>query len=82
MNTKTRSKTRRRAFPSGYRSIRGVLRANDSWMFAVQAFGVDAESTPRLCKLVALDQLSGNQRKKAERWIRFLDSPHGANGEG
>lgn len=62
---------------SGRDSIRGVIRANGGWMFVVQAFGIHSESTPRLCKLASLDQLRGNSRKMAERWVRYLDAPHG-----
>lgn len=66
---------KRKAKSLGYRSIRGVVRANDGWMFVVQAFGIPDESTPRFCRLMTLDQLGGNLRKKAESWTKYLDGP-------
>lgn len=54
--------------------IVGVIRANDSWMFVVQAFSTASAEEPIYCRLLTAEQLKGSVRKKADRWASYLDN--------
>jgi len=47
--------------------------AGRGWLFIVQAFTTTDNETPVVCGFARADQLSGNTRKKAERWAAWLD---------
>lgn len=63
---------RRPKLKSGRGRVLGTFRANGGWLFAVQSFGVCRNGEPILVELLTVDQLKGQPRKRAEKWLEYL----------
>ncbi len=52
-------------------TLQGLVRANGGWMAVISAF-TSGPKDPVVSRIVPLEQLGVQQRKKADKWLEVL----------
>ncbi len=58
---------------TGYGKLLTVIRSNGAWVGVVQAFS-SRPVDPVISMLVPISELKGSARRKADRWLSWLDA--------